>query len=252
MTMRRMLNAVPKARIAAAMAALGLGGCVSNGYLYDDPSSAVYSGGGYYAPGSYYSGGNYYYPYGPQGYYAGNRWVSRPLYYNHVHHGDHCDHPSHHGHNDDDDGHDGRGGNDDHDGQNHADGRGRDYLDRRGEGHRDGARSDGTHTQGTVISNGQPARGDLGVGRDYRGARGQNGRGGGHPQVPASSNRSGDVKPPLRVAAPKEARVAPARQPATATPKAALGRHAARSEAADARSEAADARSEAAGARSQR
>jgi hypothetical protein len=247
--MRRIPNAVSTARIAAAVAALALGGCVSNGYMYDDPARTGYAGGGYYTsggyytPGSYYSGGNYYYPYGPQGYYVGNRWVSRPVYYNHIHHGDHCDHPSHHhGHDNDDDdghdGHDGHGGNGDHDGQTHADGRGRDYLDRRGDDRGDRNGNAGAHTQGSVISNGQPVRGNAGNGRDYLGARGEHARRGGTPQVPVSSHRSGEVKAPVQVATPKEARVAPVNQPASPSPKAPLGRDApdtARSDAAGAR-----------------
>lgn len=86
------------ARIALAVGAMALGGCVSDAYLYDDDPGVYYRGSAGYPP--YYTygyPGSYGYPryYAPSGYYGYSPYPPRVVYYDHDHRGDDCRHPSH-------------------------------------------------------------------------------------------------------------------------------------------------------------
>jgi len=86
------------ARITLAMGALVLGGCVSDGYVYDDGPGVYYRGSAVYPPYYFYGYPAYYgYPryYAPPGYIGYAPYPPRFVHYDHDHRGDDCRHPSH-------------------------------------------------------------------------------------------------------------------------------------------------------------
>ena len=85
-------------RMALAVGALALGGCVSHSYLYDDDPGVYYRGSAGYPPHYYYGyPGHYGDPryYAPPGYYGYSLYPPRVVYQDHDHRGDDCRHPSH-------------------------------------------------------------------------------------------------------------------------------------------------------------
>lgn len=98
-------------RVSVVVGALALGGCVSDGYVYDDSPGVYYRGSAGHPPYYYYGyPGHYGYPryYAPPGYYGYSPYPPRVVYYDHDHRGDDCRHPSHRDgrHGDDRDHHD--------------------------------------------------------------------------------------------------------------------------------------------------